>query len=53
MTEHAAPSEEDEKDDGDWRKAWRRIAGMWKDRDDLPDFDELRKTWDRNPWESE
>lgn len=24
-----------------------RVAGMWKDRDDLPDFEELRKEWDR------
>lgn len=21
--------------------------GIWKDRDDLPDFDELRKGWDK------
>ena len=25
-----------------------RAAGMWKDRDDLPDFQELRKEWDRS-----
>ncbi len=24
-----------------------RAAGLWKDRDDLPDFDTLRKQWDR------
>jgi hypothetical protein len=24
-----------------------RTAGLWKDRDDLPDFDALRKSWDR------
>ena len=23
------------------------VAGIWKDRDDLPDFNELRKSWDR------
>jgi len=23
-------------------------AGMWKDRDDPPDFQELRKGWDRS-----
>jgi len=23
------------------------IAGMWKDRKDLPDFEALRKEWDR------
>ncbi len=33
-----------------WRKALLGIEGMWADRDDLPDFAELRKTWDRNPW---
>jgi hypothetical protein len=24
-----------------------RVAGLWKDRDDLPDFTALRKEWDR------
>jgi hypothetical protein len=24
-----------------------QMAGLWKDRDDLPDFDALRKSWDR------
>lgn len=24
-----------------------RVAGMWKDRDDLPDADKLRQAWDR------
>lgn len=24
-----------------------RAAGMWKHRDDLPDFGKLRKDWDR------
>jgi hypothetical protein len=33
-----------------WRAAALRIEGMWKNRDDLPDFDELRKSWDRNVW---
>jgi len=23
-------------------------AGMWQDRDDLPDFHAARRTWDRN-----
>lgn len=22
--------------------------GMWRDRDDLPDFEELRRSWDRD-----
>ena len=33
-----------------WREALLGIEGMWADRDDLPDFQELRKTWDRNLW---
>ena len=24
-----------------------RVAGMWEDRKDLPDFSELRSEWDR------
>jgi len=35
---------------GDWREALENAAGMWKDRDDLPDFDELRKGWNRDVW---
>ncbi len=26
----------------------RETAGMWKDRDDLPDFEKLRAEWDRD-----
>lgn len=26
----------------------REVAGMWKDRDDLPDFKEARADWDRS-----
>jgi hypothetical protein len=26
----------------------RAAAGMWKDRDDLPDFAALRRNWDRS-----
>lgn len=25
----------------------REAAGMWRDRKDLPDFDAVRKSWDR------
>lgn len=25
-----------------------RAAGLWKDRDDLPDVDDLRQSWDRS-----
>lgn len=28
--------------------ALARAAGMWKNRKDLPDFQALRKTWDRS-----
>ena len=31
----------------DWRAALERTQGMWRDRDDLPDFEELRREWDR------
>lgn len=24
-----------------------RVAGIWKDRDDLPNFEKIRKEWDR------
>lgn len=33
-----------------WREALLGIEGMWKDRTDLPNFADLRKWWDRNPW---
>ncbi|MBW2030865.1 MAG: CopG family transcriptional regulator [Deltaproteobacteria bacterium] len=26
----------------------REVAGMWKDRTDLPDFEATRAEWDRN-----
>lgn len=26
----------------------REAAGIWKDRTDLPDFEELRSEWERN-----
>ena len=28
-------------------KTLRDLAGIWKDRDDLPEFTELRSQWDR------
>ena len=30
------------------RQVLNDVAGIWQDRDDLPDFNELRKEWDRN-----
>lgn len=30
-----------------WLESLKKAKGMWKDRDDLPDFEQLRKEWDR------
>lgn len=31
-----------------WREeVLRRTAGLWKDRTDLPEFNEIRSEWDR------
>ena len=32
----------------EWRDALVGIEGMWADRTDLPDFEEIRASWDRN-----
>lgn len=29
------------------REVLRRVWGLWKDRDDLPDFEQMRKEMDR------
>jgi hypothetical protein len=34
----------------DWKSALLQAAGMWKDRDDLPDFDEIRRSMNRDLW---
>jgi hypothetical protein len=34
----------------DWKAAMLQAAGMWKDRDDLPDFDAMRRSMDREVW---
>jgi predicted transcriptional regulator len=32
----------------DWKQAWRQAAGMWKDRDDIPELMEsLRREMNR------
>lgn len=31
------------------RELMNRGFGIWKDRDDLPDFEALRAEWDRHP----
>lgn len=43
--------EEEQRRFQEWREAMLAVAGIWKDRDDLPDFDEIRRSADRNPWE--
>lgn len=37
----------------DWSESLRNARGIWKDRDDLPDFDELRKEWSRDVWKEQ
>lgn len=38
---------------GDWRESLRKAKGIWKDRNDLPDFDKLRKEWSRDVWKEQ
>ena len=33
-----------------WREALIGIQGMWADRNDLPDFEEVRRSLDRALW---
>ena len=33
-----------------WKDEIMFGAGLWKDRNDLPDFDVIRKTLDRDVW---
>lgn len=33
----------------DFQAALERVWGIWKDRDDLPDFEALRREFDRFP----
>ncbi len=40
----------DEADQVDWRGALARLEGIWADRDDLPDFKEIRREMDRDLW---
>lgn len=30
------------------KEVFKRTFGMWKNRNDLPDFNKLRKEWDRD-----
>ena len=31
----------------DWKQDLAQAVGLWRDRDDLPDFEALRRDWDR------
>ena len=31
----------------DWKQGLAQAVGLWRDRDDLPDFEALRRDWDR------
>ena len=42
--------ENEERKFAEWREAAGRVAGIWADRDDLPDFDEIRRSMDRDVW---
>ena len=35
-------------DNVDWRGLLRAGEGLWEHRNDLPDFNEVRKEWDRD-----
>jgi metal-responsive CopG/Arc/MetJ family transcriptional regulator len=37
----------DQSDQNQKKTALRKAAGIWKDRDDLPDFRAIRSEWDR------
>lgn len=34
----------------EWREAMLKVEGIWADRDDLPDFDDIRRSLDRDLW---
>jgi chromosome segregation and condensation protein ScpB len=38
----------DEAGDSRRKIVLREVAGIWKDRNDLPDFEEIRNEWDRH-----
>jgi hypothetical protein len=50
---HAKVQDRTQEDQSDWRESLRKARGMWQDRDDLPDFDELRKEWSRDVWKEQ
>jgi hypothetical protein len=44
------PELEEQRKFQEWRESMLRVAGIWSQRDDLPDFDDIRRSMDRNPW---
>ena len=36
-----------------WQEAMRNAAGIWAERDDLPDFEDIRRSMDRDLWSSQ
>jgi hypothetical protein len=51
----AADSEQNERQEQErclaWRQAAMRVAGIWAGREDLPDFEVIRRSMDRDVWE--
>lgn len=46
--ERFAAKTEVRKAEQDWKAAWRQAAGMWKDRDDIPELmDQLKRELNR------
>jgi predicted transcriptional regulator len=48
--EHLASEMEVKPPHDDWKANIMQAAGIWKDRDDLPDFDDIRRSMDRDLW---
>ena len=43
----AAQKEVAEREELNWKAALKRTKGTWAGREDLPDFEALRREWDR------
>lgn len=37
----------------EWHQSMLRVRGIWASRDDLPNFEDVRQSLDRNLWASE
>jgi hypothetical protein len=53
--EHLPPTREETEQEKflKWREAAMRVAGIWADRDDLPDFEDIRRSMDRDLWDED